>query len=163
MRFRVTVMIIPLEGDGEPAKSCWELEALNHNDAIADALKTLRAMEDTHPSQDHRLLCGADEGLTVIVQPLPEQDGDQPFYWKDIPRPQIDDRDPYGNLQRAMLRSRHGDTSGLTENASSQKWLREHPEFEMEYLIELQRLEREALAQKLKAQDTKNSINGTAL
>lgn len=50
----------------------------------------------------------------------------------DLPRPDRDERDPYGRIERGML---HAHT-GSWDHDIQQKWKNDHPEFAREYQFE---------------------------
>lgn len=142
MKYQITILISPEEADSRTIK--WEAELLNHNDAIAEALLKLRQMEEEEDGK----LPKATDGLAVIVQPLPESEDDQPLYlgWILQKEQRRETRDPYGKIEHSMLNARAGKQSnGAAQREANQRWKKEHPEFALEYLLELQKLERQAL------------------
>ncbi|HXA82131.1 MAG TPA: hypothetical protein VNY56_03435 [Methylomirabilota bacterium] len=66
----------------------------------------------------------------------------------NIPRPNHDDRDPYGRIESQMLDVKtrlhelHPKEPGLYAHELHQKYKREHPEFADEYERELQQLDK---------------------
>lgn len=139
MRFRITAMITPHQGDSTTYQ--WELDANNHIDGITDAAKLLN-------EPGHKVHPKADEVLSVMVANTDEDEQATPVYWNDADRPQRDQRDPYAETERRMLEERcqeEGPIAPGTHHTRHEQYRKAHPEFPMQYLLELQRLEREKL------------------
>ncbi|MGB2643893.1 MAG: hypothetical protein WBG02_01475 [Candidatus Acidiferrum sp.] len=130
----MVILITP--EDGSPATR-YEHQAdhLNHHYAMRAALDTVTQDEYGHVS--------ADESLAIIVTPQPEDD--EEFAWypptgKGSPHP--DHRDPYGKVEYNLL-AKHTAGTEEEQHEANLRWKQTHPEFALEYLEELQRIERE--------------------
>jgi hypothetical protein len=149
MQFQITIMIVPRDQDTETTTSSWRTEkGLNHIDAIEEAQATLNQMAYEERDQ----LPDETEGLSIIAQPIPEFEGDEVHYWPAMfyrRNESHDQRDPTGKIKRYMLSERHHKTLGSEKHEADQQWEKDHLEFAVEYLLELQKREREELALKL--------------
>jgi hypothetical protein len=142
MKFRVTAMITPHEGESESQE--WELHADNHIDGITDAAKLL-----SEPGCKFQPT--ADEVLSVMVSNIDEDQEAIPVYWNAAAKPKRDERDPYGNIERRMLTDKCEAEAHIAEGTHHdrrEQYRKAHPEFAMEYLCELQAKEREELRKK---------------
>lgn len=137
MKFQTQTLIVNAGGESDTYDETIE-NVHNHIDAAFETLKIIRENET-------ELTPGADETLVVIVKCQRESEHDTPIYLGGaLPRP-ADQRDPYGTMHRKLVTAH----TGSHDHQPNHDWLEQHPEFEMEYLLELQKLEREKLEQKL--------------
>jgi hypothetical protein len=144
VNYKVTIMFVPRDPDEETVSTSWEADYLNHNDAADSAVSHLYEGERIPETREKVINAQRDEGLSIIVQPLPQSDYDGPYYPPSGPRPTRDSRDPHGNIERELLANHTGE-QGANQHEAAVQWKKAHPQFALEYLLKLQHLEREAL------------------
>lgn len=140
MKFPCEVIIVEKDGKSE-SQTETVTNCHNHIHALMHMAKEIANNED-------EMRCDAGETLVVIVKAEREHENEEPWYFGPLPMKRTDARDPYGNTQRTML----ADKAGTNDSNAMYDWFQSHPEFELEYLEELQLQERIALKNKLDLQ-----------
>ena len=124
MKFTVKVMLVAYDELIESREH--EITADNQVAAIRKELEAEGPIE-LQPS----------ETLVVFAIPQEQKTVEDPggVDFTSFPHPKRDDRDPYGRIERQMLRER----CGSDDHEAREKYRQEHPEFATEYEAELRR------------------------
>jgi hypothetical protein len=117
---------------------------LNHYDALGKAMEVLHEIERHKPEE----LPEEDEAVSIIAEVCADQEPDDGIWWypHGMQRGESDIRDIGGNVKTRMLRERCEREAPIAPGKHHERefaYEQAHREFQAEYLLELQRIERE--------------------